>query len=241
MRILLAILTGLLGVTLVMAPVVHAQSDVDISMVAETVADLEPAVLIAALEDPMADDALPSQFSDAALIDPAEAGAGSAGLDNDGVEDSVGTVTYGLTYQPEAPATPSVQASPRAGGPERIYNLASVHYMIFDHQLDASALEQFDETLRESIGDQAVDSEVQQITIQDTPAYLISIETEINGIPIVMEWTAIPVDTVAVVSMTMTGGETVDIEALQSDSEALALASVAHLGSAVENRTTPAG
>lgn len=238
MRTLLALFTCLLGVTLAMAPVAYAQDDVDIAAVAEKISGLEPEALIAALHDPMEDDALPEAFSAAHFVDPMDA---SAGIDESEMNDIVGSVTYALTYQPAAPATPSPQASPRTGGPERIYNLASVHYLIFEQPLDATTMESFDETLRNSIGDQAVNAEVEEITIQDTASYRISIETETNGIPIVIEWVAIPIGNVAVVSMTMTGGEAVDIGALQADAEALALASAEHLGTAAENRTTPAG
>lgn len=231
MRTMLAVLICMLAVTLAVSPIAGAQSDVDVPAVAQTVTGVDPDALLAALHQPMANDDLPAQFSDATYVEQ-ETQASDA---------IAGAVTYTLTYMPGPEASPSPQASPVQRGPERIFNLASVQYLVFDHELDAAALEQFDDVLRGFIGDQAANADVETITVQDAPAYRISIETETNGIPIIIEWVAIPVGTVAVMSMTMTSGETIDIASLQADAEVLAIASVGHLGSAVEHRTTPAG
>lgn len=239
MRLMMAIVTMLMTMQLFVSHDVYGQEDVDIQAVIQNISGLDPDILIAALQTPMPNDALPSRFVDATLVDPDEVGE-SSGSDED-MNVSVGSVTYSLTYQHSQAETSPVQATPPVGGPNRLYNLASVQYLVFDKDLDAAALEQFDETLRVFVGDQAAGADVQHITVQDSPAFLISIETETNGIPIVIEWLAIPVGTVAVVGMTMTGGDNVDTVELTADAQALTLASVAHLDMAVKNRTAPAG
>ena len=233
MRTLLATLTCILGFLVAATPIVDAQSSVDIPSIEQKVMGVSPDALVAALHTPMPNEDLPQQFSGATYVEPTSPRAGT--------ESVIGSVTYTLTYEPTPGGTPSSQASPRASGPERIFNLASVQYLIFEHQLDAAALEHFDDVLRSTIGDQAVNADVETISIQGRTAYRISIETETNGIPIVIEWVAIPVGLVAVVGMTMTSGETIDIVALQADAEALTVAGVGHLGSAVEHHSAPAG
>lgn len=237
MHTLLAFLIAMLGAAPAMTPFALAQDDIDIPAVAESIAHLKPDQLVTSLHSPLTNDELPAPFSDATFVEPDD-----ASIQPD-VRDLLGTVTYTMTYSPGNASTPipDKDQPSNAGGPGRIYNAASVNYLIFDEQLTEGALEGFGETLRTSTGDQATDAEVQEITIKDQPAYLVSVETKTNGVPIIIDWIAVPVDKVAVVSMTMSGGEAVDRDGLRADAESLSLAAIAHLENASMPQETPAG
>ncbi|HWV25083.1 MAG TPA: hypothetical protein VNZ58_12900 [Thermomicrobiales bacterium] len=235
MRTLFAILTGTLTATwLAIAGTATAQST-DINAIAEMLAPLSPKEIQTALHAPITDDQLPAGFSGASLIGQAEAESQVAEV---GATDSV---TYSVLYMPGGEPTPGSQTPSRASGPARLYNTASISYLIFDESLSQEDLAGFDDMLRTMVGDQATGADVQEISVAGFPAYLISTETETNGIPIVIDWVAVPVGKVVVIGMTMSGGESVDQNALGEDANALSIAAINHLQVSIEQRGTPAG
>lgn len=241
MRSFIAFLILLLGGMLVTAPVLRAQDSVDIAAIAEVVSSRDPELLAAALETPMADDTLPAGFSLAELIDPESLSTSTASVTSGDVEGLVAPVMYSISYQPTDGESATPLASPVAGGPARIYNTGSMNYLIFDHDLSEETPEAFGQMLTDALGDQGAAAEVQEVALSNTTAYMASISTEINGVQVVMQWVAVPVGNVAVIGMAMSGGVSVDTEALQRDAQALTVAGVRHLGAVAEANEEPAG
>jgi|GEM_PF-3432497 len=238
MRPLLHILVAATGAMLLLAPVASAQSSIDIPEIASHLAATDTNALISSLQKPMANDTLPTGFADAIKVDSGDAIPPSSFPED---QQPLAIVSYSLTYSPGGGATPEAGATPPAGGPERIYNNAAVYYVLFDQPRDPENMDQVDAILRTVVGDLAVDEDTRHITIADTTAALISIENELNGVPLIMDWIALPVGNVVVISMTMAGGEAADNPQAQADAEALISAALIHLDSAAENATTPAG
>lgn len=243
MRLLPVLLTCLLGAVLLHAPIVAAQDDVDIPAIADRVLARDPESLVQALRLPMANEDLPAPFTRADYVDPESVSGDAANIAGDEMGDVVGNVMYSVAYKPDesASASPSPVASPIAGGPASIYTTASLNYLVYDHALNPETLENFDQVVLDALGDQAADAEVKEIAIGETTAYVITVATITNGIELIMQWIAIPVGNVAVVSMAMSGGVAVDRDELRADAEALALAGTRHLGAVAEDESQPAG
>lgn len=238
MRPLLLTLAIATGTMLLLAPIASAQSPINIPDIADHLATVDSNALSTSLQQPMANDALPAGFADAIPADSGDALSPSKFPED---QQPVAMVSYSLTYAPGGGATPEAGATPPSGGPERIYNNAAIYYLLFDETQDPEDMDRVDAILRTVVGDLAAGEETRQITIADTTANLISIETELNGVPLMMDWIAVPVGNVLVISMTMAGGEAADSPQAQADAEALVSAAITHLGSAAENATTPAG
>lgn len=246
MRLILSLMALLFGAMVVAAPVVTAQGAPDIAAVAADVTDSDPERLLNALETPIPVDLLPAGFAEATYVDPEAVSGASPAIDEGTSAGVIGTTSYSVIYQQQPgegtpTSSPQAMASPEATGPTNLYSTAGLHYVVFDHAFDAGTLEDFDQAIRATIGQQAADMEVEEITIGDTPAYRFTIQTEINAVPVFMQWVAIPVGNVAVLGMVMLGGQDVDVDALAADAQALALAGIVHLGNTAANDTQPAG
>lgn len=235
MRTLTVLFSSILALALLSFQGTATPQDTAIPELAKILKPLPVGEIETALHAPIADDQLPTAFTDASIIDQQDATMQAADI---GAERSV---TWTLAYTPGGASTPEARTTPRATGPEQVYNTASITYLVFEDNLTPEILEGFDEILRSSIGDQAADAEVQDITVAGQPAWFVSVETETNGIPIVMDWIAVPVGKVVVISMTMSGGEAVNTDALLDDTNALSLAAIGHLQASIEERGTPAG
>lgn len=243
MRFPFLALAVFLALTTTFAPAAAQHADVDIASVAAETANHDSQETLARLENAPPAIELPEAFSEPTYIDPSTMTGSSGGIDEDTVSGIIGTAAYSLVYEPGGvPATPGAApvASPQASGPVRLYSVASLHYVVFDHEISPDALTDLNSALKAAIGDEAAESEIHEVTVNDTTAYRFAMETTINDVTIYAEWLAIPVGNVAVVSMTMSGGEDVDLETLAADAEALALTGIAHL-SGVLAAPQPAG
>lgn len=242
MRTLLALLTCLLAAMLLAVPGIAAQDDIDITAIAETVLTRDAESLVRALQTPMVAEELPAAFSDAEYVEPESIPGNTDDLVGDEMGDIIGTVMYSVAYEPGGGApSPVPSASPQAGGPVRIYSTASLNYVVYADEINPEMLESLGEAVLATLGDPAADMEVDEIVIDETTAYVITITTVTNGVELVMQWFAIPVGNVAVISMAMSGGIAVDVEVLREDARALALAGAQHLGAVAEDESQPAG
>ena len=242
MRTLLALLTCLLAAMLLAAPGITAQDNVDLPSIAETVLTRDAESLVHALQTPMAAGELPASFSDAEYVEPESIPGNTDDLVGDEIGNVIGTVMYSVAYEPGGDTpSPVPSPSPQVGGPARIYSTASLNYVIYEDKLNPERLESLGEAVLATLGDPAADMEVQEIAINETTAYVITITTVTNGVELIMQWFAIPVGNVAVISMVMSGGVKVDVEALREDAQALALAGAQYLGAVAEDESQPAG
>lgn len=246
MRLLLSLLALLFGTTIATAPLASAQDSPDIAAVAADVMDSDPAGLLSDLETPIPADLLPEGFTEASYVDPDAVSGASPAIDEETAPGVIGTTSYSVIYQQSTGggspvSSPEAAPSPQASGPTNLYSTAGLHFVAFDHEFDASTLEDFDQAIMATTGQQATDMEIEEISINDTPAYRFTIQTEINAVPVYMQWVAIPVGNIAVLGMVMLGGQDVDLDALAADAEALALAGIVHLGNTAANETQPAG
>jgi hypothetical protein len=243
MRSFHLLLILLFGATLAFAPLVGAQDDIDIPSIAEAVLERDAESLVPALQTPMDAGDLPPTFSNAEYVDSGSVPGDTGNIAGETMGDVIGTVMYSIDYQPGtgASASPSPVASPAAGGPASIYTTASLNYVVYGEEINPESLEGLDEVLLDTIGDQAAEVEVSESAIDDTVAYVITISTLTNGIQVVMQWVAVPVGNVAVISMAMSGGVNVDVDALREDALALAIAGTRYLGAAAQDESQPAG
>lgn len=231
MRILVTVAALILALATAFGPA-SAQDEVDIAAVASAALEQDPQQILARLRNAPPTVELPPAFSEPTYIDPSTLSGSTGGINEDTVSGIVGTSVYSLVYEPGGvPATPGAApvASPQSRGPVRLYSVSSLHYVVFDHEISPDALTDLNSALKAAIGDEAAASEIHEVTVNDTTAYRFAMETTINDVTIFAEWLAIPVGNVAVITMTMSGGEDVDLETLAADAEALALTGIAHL------------
>jgi hypothetical protein len=83
------------------------------------------------------------------------------------------------------------------------------------------------------MGSEAQQGTVEEITINDAPAILISTMTTVNAVEIHTQWIAVPVGNVAVVGMVMLGADAFNEETFIAENEALVLSGIAYLQSIV--------
>lgn len=246
-KILLA-LSLLLGVAFATAPLASAQSDVDIEGVSETVLSADPNTLLTALETPMTDEILPAGFSAAEFVDPEQATGEEGVIPSADLEGTVGSVAYLLSYEPSGSATPSGEASPEAGLGAFAFGMGSLNYVAFEDELGPDDMEKFKQGAEEGIAGSAgakpaasstdatpaagstENATVENITIGDTDAVLLTYVVEEQGVQSVVQMIAVPVGNVMVMSMVVYASETVDADMLRTDAESLVLSGIDHLG-----------
>lgn len=228
MRTLLAVLSLIVCSGFVAAPIASAQESLDIEAVAKMVLARDPEDILLALNSAIVDEQLPDAFSGPTLTDlaPGEGNTVSA----EDLTGGIGNVMYTVTYTPPASPDASPTASPAANRGGVIYNAASLNYIVLDHEIDDTTLAEFDSAARTTVGSSPEQTQVETITVGNTNGYLISTSSIANGLQVIIQWIAIPVGTVMVVSQLMIGGEQVDVATLQTMNESLAFAGVQHLG-----------
>lgn len=214
-----------------------AQEGVDIPTVAERVSAVDSERLLMGLNTPVPADMLPGQFTEPAMMD-REALSQQRSTFNSVYDTLSGSMVYTVSYEPTATGTPEAAASPSGtpqGSPENrepqaLFASATLTYLLFSEPIDLSDPDAFGATVQEAMGSEAIDGEVQQTTLGDTPAIMISTEAEINAVDIHANWIAVPVGNVLVIGMVMTGADTFAEEAFIADNEALVLAGITYLG-----------
>jgi hypothetical protein len=236
-RKMLLTLSLLMGVVFATAPLASAQSDVDIEQVSETVLGADTEALLAALETPMADEELPAGFSAAEFVDPAQATGQEGVIPSSDLEGTVGSVAYLINYEPSASATPDGEASPEAGMGAFSFGMGSLNYVAFEDELDSGDLQDFKDGAEEGIAGSATPeagtnqtATVEDITVNDTDAVLLTYVIEEDGVQSVVQMIAVPVGSVMVMSMVVYASETVDADMLRTDAENLVLSGIDHLG-----------
>jgi hypothetical protein len=243
-RRFLLVLTMLMGVVFATAPLAAGQTDVDIEQVSETVLGADADALLTSLETPMADDALPAGFSEATFAAPGEAAADEGVLPTEDLEGTVGTVAYTVSYDPAASGSPEAEAETddSASTPALddlsglSFGFASLNYVVFEDELTSDDLEDFKAGAEEGIAQEDEGTAtVEDITVGDTDAVLLTYVIEEEGVQSVVQMVAIPVGNVMVMSMTVLAAETVDADQLRVASEDLALAGIDHLGVVAED------
>lgn len=228
MRTFVAMLSLIVCSWLVVTPLAIAQESPDIQAITQAVLQNDPDALLLALNAPIDDVELPDPFSGARLTDP-NPGEGDT-ISAEDLTGGIGNIMYSVTYSPTMPGNGTPMASPAANQAGTVYNAASLNYIVLDHELDDASREEFATAAQAALEGNMGQTQVETITIDDTEALLISTSSTANGLEIVIQWIAIPVGTVMVISQLMLGGEQVDIAELQALTESLALAGVNHLG-----------
>lgn len=216
---------------------VTAQEGVDIPTVAERVSAIDSERLLMGLNTPIPADMLPGQFSEPDMMDK-EALSQQRSTFNSVYDNLSGSMVYTVEYAPSMAATPDAAASPNGtpqGSPENrepqaLFTSATITYLLFTEPIDMSDPDAFGATVQQAMGSEAVEGDVQQITLGETPAIMISTEAVINAVEIHANWIAVPVGNVLVIGMVMTGADTFSEDAFIADNEALVLSGIAYLG-----------
>ncbi len=242
MRRFLLVLTMLMGVVFATAPLASAQTDVDIEQVSETVLSADTDALLTGLETPMDDEALPEGFSEAAFAAPGDATAEEGVLPTEDLEGTLGTIAYTVSYDPSASGSPEAETDDSASTPALddlsglSFGFASLNYIVFEDELTSDDLEDFKSGAEEGIASEDEGTAtVEDITVGDTDAVLLTYVIEEEGVQSVVQMVAVPVGNVMVMSMTVLAAETVDADQLRVASEDLALAGIDHLGVVAED------
>lgn len=199
-------------------------SEVDVQAVAETALDADLDTLIADMEEPMADDALPAVFSNATFVDPATAGSEDLVLPAEDLEFADGSVAYTVDYAPESQGM--------------VIGFASLNYIFVDEEITEDDVADFIDGASEGIaGDTSGgNASVDEFEINGVTGAVISYELEEDGIISIVQMVALPVGNTMVLSMVVAASDDLSLEggAVLSDAENLALAGVDHLGVVAE-------
>jgi hypothetical protein len=159
---------------------------------------------------------------------------------SEALESKTGSAIYTITYAPEyADATTSPEAaaspiaSPASRTPQAYFVSSTLTYLLLTDPVDTTDMASFGTQMQEAMGSEARQGTVEEISVGDAPAILISTVTTVNAVEIHAQWIAVPVGNVVVVGMVMIGADTFDEEAFRADNEALVLSGIAYLESIV--------
>lgn len=215
-RSLMLMLGIVCSLSLAMAAPVAAQTpEVDVEEVTDTVADADVDALLAALEVPMEDEALPEGFSEATFVDPEDASAESGLLTGSDLEGTIGAVAYTVIGDPEAFEAEST--------------IVGVQYVAFDEaELGDDPLGDFIEGAEGGLGElpEGTEASVEEVEVGGTPAALLSLEMD----GVVVQYLAVPVGTFFVFATVTVAGDAVVAEDVLTATEDLAISAIGHPG-----------
>lgn len=220
-----------------LSPVAAAQdvAEPDIAAVAERLATVDSERLLMRLNTPIPVDLLPQPFSNPQPLGPALLAEQRQQFAEslDGIR---GSAVYTLDYMPvSVMASPSPMqaaspvASPTARGPFAAFTSGSLAYLLFDAPVDAGQLAEFGASIQTALGSDAQAGSMEEITVHDSPAILVSSVSVVNALEFHTEWIAMPVGNVVVLAMVTEGSNTFDEERFRSDNASLAVSGVAYL------------
>lgn len=219
---------------------IAAQDDIDIPAVGEQVASVDPERLLMRLNTPIPDDLLPPPFSAAAPLT-ADLLTEQRTRFVETLEDLRGSAIYTVEYAPAAvvaspqpSAATSPMASPMARGPKTAFTSGTLTYLLFNAPVELADIGALGDDIQAALGTDALAGTVEQITVNDAPALLVSTVTVVNALEFHTEWIAIPVGNVVVVAMVTEGSDTFDQARFRADNQALAVSGVAYLQRIVE-------
>jgi hypothetical protein len=212
-----------------------AQEPVDIDAIAEQLASVDSEQLLMALNTPIPDELLSGPFSGARPMSP-DLLAQQRVTFTEALESKTGSAIYTVTYAPEyatTSASPEVTASPMASpegrAPQAFFVGSTLTYIIIAEPVDTSDMASFGTSMQNAMGSEAQHGTVEEITVSDAPAVLISTVATVNAVEIHTQWIAVPVGNVVVVGMVMIGIEGFDEDAFRADNESLVLSGIAYL------------
>lgn len=216
-------------------------SNVDVAALGEQVASMDSERLLMRLNTPIPADLLSEAFSDPQPLGADLLSEQRAHFDET-LEGIRGSAIYSVEYMPTAlAASPSPvagtgsAASPTARRPMTVFTSGTLTYLLFDAPVAVDDLESFGGTMQAALGTDAQAGTVEQITVNDAPAVLVSTVTLVNALEFHTEWIAIPVGNVVVVAMITEGSDTFDEARFRADNEALAVSGVGYLQRIVDD------
>lgn len=200
-------------------------SGVDIEAVAETTLNTDLETLTAAMEEPMADSALPAGFSNATFVDPSTATSEDLVLPTEDLEFAEGSAAYTVDYEPESNGM--------------VIGFSSLNYVFVGDEITQEDLDDFSEGASGGLGDDVSGAEtsIEDIQINGVDAVLISYELDEDGILSVVQMIAIPVGNTMVLGMVVAASDDPSLNAgtIKADAENLVLAGIDHLGVVAED------
>ena len=235
MRKMLLLFAMIASFSFAVAPVAMAQNDVDIESISQAVTDADLNTLMANLETPMSDEALPDGFTNATYVDPKTATGEEGVLPASDLEGSEGSVAYTVDWDPTAvSASPEAEASPTGSG--FAVRIATLNYVFFDSEISSSDLEDFKSGAEEGLqGEEGAETTVETIQVAGTDAVLLTYNLESEGVQSIVQMVALPVGNTMVISMLVEAGMDVDADAVQTAAQDLTLAGAAYLGTVAED------
>ena len=240
MKRLVVTLLALVLLTPVTTILAQEAADPDIAAIGEQISSVDSERLLMRLNTPIPADLLPESFADPQPLGANLLSEQRAHFDET-LEGISGSAIYTVEYVPGsvmASATPrgnaSPAASPAARGPLTVFTSATLSYLLFDAPVDMEGLEAFGGNIQAALGTEAQAGTIEEVTVNDVPALLVSTVTLVNALEFHTEWIAIPVGNVVVIAMITEGSDTFDEDRFRVDNEALAVAGIAYLQRIVE-------
>lgn len=221
------VLAVLFGIVLSTAPVAAAQDEeVDVAAISETVLDADPEALVEGLTDPPADEDLPEGFINPPSGTPENADlAESFQLPASEFPGSIGSVNFPFDTDPDV--IPG------------LISAGYLNYVVSDEEITDEQIEAFKQGAEEGLTatpDPAIETSVEDITVGEVDAVLISVVTEQNNVSAVVQLIALPVGNTFVIGTALVADQgEVDADEVQAYAEELTLAGVAHLGEVAED------
>lgn len=230
MKRLLVIVLAVL-VILPTASLAAAQRSIDMGALGDELASTDSERLLMRLNTPIPDTVLGESFANARLLASGLLTEQRAMFDET-LEGLSGSIVYTVDYTPSVgSASPAASpgASPEARTPQAVFSSSTLTYLLFAEPVDTTDMEAFGATMQEAMGSEAMEGEVEQITINDAPAVRISSVAVVNAVDFHTQWIAVPVGNVVVVAMVIEGSETFDEQDFRSDNESLARSGIVYL------------
>jgi hypothetical protein len=216
-----------------------AQEPLDIDAVAGQVTSVDSEQLLMGLNTPIPDEFLSGPFSGAKPMS-AELLSQQRATFDEALDNITGSTIYTVAYSPELSSpetspdgTSSPSASPSARSPQAVFSSSTLTYLVSANPIDTSDMASFGTRMQAAMGSEAQQGTVEEITLNDAPAVLISTMTTVNAVEIHTQWIAVPVGNVAVVGMVMLGADAFNEETFVAENEALVLSGIAYLQSIV--------
>lgn len=216
-----------------MSPAVSmaAQRTIDVAALGDELAGGDIERLLMRLNNPIPDSLLGDAFANARPL-PSTLLSEQRAIFDQTIEGLSGTIVYTVDYSPSSrAATPAAGAgaSPEARGSQAVFSSATLTNLVFIEAVDTSDMDAFAATMQQAMGSEAMAGEVEQITISDAPAVMISSVAIVNAVEFHTSWIAVPVGNVIVIAMIIEGSDPFDAEMFRANNESLALSGIAWL------------
>lgn len=186
----------------------------------------DPETLLARLGAPIERKFLPIGFTDASPLDPSLQAQELEAFRAAGMETLIGVHTFNVSLEQDSAGAPSLSASPAASVNPDLYESGTISYLVFEQPIDAATLGEFETQFIAAIGQGAGQESVEEIPFDDSVALRLQSSSEVNGVPMHMQWLVIPIGNVVAITSVVSASDTLDNAAFSLVNERLAASAI---------------